>query len=407
MMKVLQINAVYNVGSTGVIVSDLHELSIESGIDSYVAYSTSPISSKNIVNGYRVGRWFGKKVHAVLGRVNGEQAYFSKFATKKFLKYIDKISPDIVHLHNLHSNYINLNMLLNYLGERDIKTVITLHDCWFFTGGCFYYTADNCDRWLSGCGKCPKKYKDTLACIFDKSARILKDRKKYFSNIKSLDVVGVSNWTAEEAKKTFLKTANVSVIHNGIDTEFFVNTASDFKKQYGIEDKFVVLGPASKWLKDVNKETFDYFVSNLPDDCVLALLGCTPRQEKHLPKGVVSIPFIKNRDELRKIYSLADVFANCTREDALSLINLEAQSCGTPVITYRNSGVQETVDNKCGFSVECGNVKEFFDTVMRVKEIGKANLTDNARKWVVENFNKNENYKKYIDLYKALASSEE
>lgn len=407
MMKVLQINAVYNVGSTGVIVSDLHELSIESGIDSYVAYSTSPISSKNIVNGYRVGRWLGKKVHALFGRINGGQAYFSKFATKKFLKYIDKISPDIVHLHNLHSNYINLNMLLNYLGERDIKTVITLHDCWFFTGGCFYYTADNCDRWLNGCGKCPKKYKDTLACIFDKSARILKDRKKYFSNIKSLDVVGVSNWTAEEAKKTFLKTANVSVIHNGIDTEFFVNTASDFKKQYGIEDKFVILGPASKWLKDVNKETFDYFVSNLPDDCVLALLGCTPRQEKHLPKGVVSIPFIKNRDELRKIYSLADVFANCTREDALSLINLEAQSCGTPVITYRNSGVQETVDNKCGFSVECGNVKEFFDTVMRVKEIGKANLTDNARKWVVENFNKNENYKKYIDLYKALASSEE
>ncbi len=405
-MKILQINAVYNVGSTGVIVSDLHELSMKAGMDSYVAYSTSPMPSKKITNGYRIGKWLGKKMHATFGRINGEQAYFSRFATKRVLKYIDKLAPDIVHLHNLHSNYINLNMLLKYLGERDIKTVITLHDCWFFTGGCFYYTAANCDKWLHNCGNCPKKYKDTFACFFDKSTEILKDRATLFGAIKDLTVVGVSNWIAEEAGKTFLKKGNICTIHNGIDTKFFTNTESDLKKQYGLEDKFVILGPASKWLKDINEETLEYFVSNMPKGCVLALLGCTKRQKRHLPKGVVAIPFIKDRNELRKVYSMADVFANCTREDALSLINLEAQSCGTPVVTYCNSGVKETVDNECGFSVESGNASELFDTVMRVREIGKENLSEKTRVWVVDNFNRNENYKKYIELYRSIVKCE-
>ena len=87
-MKVMQINAVYASGSTGYIVSDIHTLSIENGIDSYVAYSTSPLARNEIVNGYQVGNTIGKKIHALLGRINGKQAYFSKIATWNLLKYI-------------------------------------------------------------------------------------------------------------------------------------------------------------------------------------------------------------------------------------------------------------------------------------------------------------------------------
>ncbi len=401
-MKVMQINAVYGVGSTGVIVEDIHNLSLKNGIDSYISYSTTNKNPDEIKNGYVIGGAMGKKVHALLSRVGGKQAYFSSFATKKLIKHIENIKPDIVHLHNLHSNYVNLNLLLDYLGKKDIATVVTLHDCWFYTGGCFHYTAAGCSKWQESCGNCPKKNQDTPALLKDNSAKILADRKKYFGNIKNLSVVGVSRWMAAEGEKTIFKGRAVSTIYNGIDTAFFVPTPSDFRKKHNLENKFLILAPANKWLKPINKQTFDFVSQNLPDDSVIVMLGCTDTQKQDLPANVVALDYIKDRDELRKVYSACDVFANCTREESLSLINVEVQSCGTPVVTYANTGVKETVDNKCSFSVENGNEKELFEAILSVKAKGKENFSENCVKWVKENFDRDENYMKYISLYNEL-----
>ncbi|MBR5246900.1 MAG: glycosyltransferase [Clostridia bacterium] len=401
-MRVMHINAVYGVGSTGVIVEDLHNLAFQNGIDSYVSYSTTNKDVDEIKNGYQIGSDLDKKVHAFLCRIGGKQGYYSSFSTKKLIKHIELVSPDIVHLHNLHSNYIHLNKLLDYLAEKDVKIIITLHDCWFYTGGCFHYTADNCFKWIDSCGNCPKRLKDTPAYLKDNSQKILADRKRFFSGIKNLTVVGVSNWIAEEAKKTFFKDKDVFVIYNGVDTEFFVPTESNLREQYRLENKFVILGAANKWLSPINKDTFDFVTTNLPDDCVLVIIGCKEEQKADLPKNVFPLGYISDRDELRKIYSMADVFANCTREESLSLINVEAQSCGTPVVTYRNTGAQETVDNKCGFSVESGNAEDFFNKILSVKEIGKNILSKDCYKWVKLNFDRNVNYERYIDLYKSI-----
>ena len=111
-MKILQINAVYGVGSTGVIVKDIHQMCLNEGIESFVAYSSSNLPYSEIKNGYKIGNKFDKKLHAFLCRINGMQGYFSQISTNKLLGFIKKIKPDIVQLHNLHSNYINLNMLL-------------------------------------------------------------------------------------------------------------------------------------------------------------------------------------------------------------------------------------------------------------------------------------------------------
>lgn len=399
-MKVMQINAVYGVGSTGVIVEDLHETALKSGIDSYVSYSTSEKVPKDIKNGYVIGNAFGKKTHAFLSRVGGKQAYFSSFATRKLIKHIETVKPDTVHLHNLHSNFINLNMLLKYLGEKNIRTVVTLHDCWFYTGGCFHYTSVGCSKWQQSCGNCPKKMQDTPALLKDNSAKILADRKKYFGKIKNLTVVGVSQWIAKESEKTVFNGRDVTTVYNGVDTEFFVPTPSDFRDKNGLNGKFLIMAPASKWLKPVNKKTFDTVCKGLPDDCVIVMFGCSESQKANLPQKVFPLEYLKDRDELRKVYSACDVFANCSREESLSLINVEAQACGTPVVTYANTGVCETVDGKCGFSVENGNETEFLKAILKVKEIGKEHFSEDCLTWVKHRFDQKGNYRKYIELYK-------
>lgn len=405
-MKILQINAVYGVGSTGVIVEDLHNLSLSKGIDSYVAYSTSPKNHDEIVNGYKIGNVLSKKLHAVLCRVSGKQGYFSQYDTKKLINHIEKINPDIIHLHNLHSNYINVNMLLRYIAKKNIATVITLHDCWFYTGGCFYYENADCKGWMKNCGNCPKRYLEIPAFVKDGSADILADRKKYVGDIKNLTLVGVSNWIADEARQSFLKDKNIVTIYNGIDTEWFSYTPSDFRERYNLQNKFVILGAANKWLKPENSKTLEYFSKNLPEDCALVIIGCIKDDKDRLPKNVVAIDYVSDRDELRKIYSACDVFANCTREDTLSLINIEPQSCGTPSVTYDNTGVKETVDNKCGFSVPTGDYKLFFETILKIKEKGKSAFSADCSKWARERFNRDRNYEKYIDLYNEIIIKE-
>ena len=406
-MKIMHINAVYGVGSTGIIVEDLHNLALSKGIESHVVYSTSPISAEKIINGYKVDSFISKKVHAVLCRIGGKQGYFSHNETRKLIKHIDKVKPDIIHLHNLHSNYINVNMLCEYIADNNISTVITLHDCWFFTGGCFYYENANCTKWLDGCGNCPKRYLEIPAYIKDCSTKILADRRKYVGNIKDLTAVGVSNWIADEARKSFLGKKNVCTIYNGIDTDWFVNTPSDFREKYGLQDKFVILGAANKWLKPENSETLNYVTENLPEDCALVIIGCIKDDKEKLPKSVVALDYITDRDELRKIYSACDVFANCTREDTLSLINIEPQLCGTPSVTYDNTGVRETVDNKCGFSVPTGDSKAFLETLLKVKENGKAKYSADCVEWAKTKFDRNKNYELYIDLYNSIANKGE
>lgn len=398
-MKVLQINAVYGQGSTGTIVRDIEKMCEESGIECYVASPDKKVLKAK--HGYVIGNTLDHKIHALLSRIHGKQAYYSHIPTRNLIRWIDEIKPEIVHLHNLHSNYIHLNMLLHYLAEKDIKTIVTLHDCWFLTGGCFHYTAAGCDKWLTNCKHCPKKKEDTPAFFSKQSAKILADRKKFLLAIPHLYITGVSQWMANEALKTFLKDTPNYVITNGIDMEVFKPTPSDFRKRLGLEDKYIILGPASKWLLSVNKQVMAEFSSIMQPDEVLLLFGVTNAID-NLPDNIITYGYTKNREELAQLYTMVDVFANVTREDSLSLINVEAQACGTPVVTFNQTGPKETVDDINSFNVPVGDVHKLYVAVQKVRKQTTEDTVTQCVQFVHEKYEVYNTYKKYIELYKSI-----
>lgn len=401
-MKVLQINAVYGHGSTGTIVRDIEQLCSAKGIECLVA-SPDP-AVRQAKRGYVIGNTIDHKLHAALSRIYGKQAYYSRCATRSLLKYMDREKPDIVHLHNLHSNYIHLNMLLDYLAKRDIITIVTLHDCWFYTGGCFHYANAGCYRWLEKCGNCPKKKLDTPAHLKDCSAQILADRRKYLLAIPRLTVTGVSEWIASEARRTFLKDTKVVTIHNGVDLNVFKPTPSDFRQRLGLEGKYVILGPASKWLSDVNKEVLDNFTKLMHPDEVLLLFGVDVQDTSNLPKNVITYGYTKNREELAQLYTMADVFVNCTREESLSLINIEAQACGTPVVTFDATATPETVDGIYSLSTQVGNPDRLYESVENIRYNNDGELSKQVISFASKNYDLYSNYEEYLNLYKSLGN---
>ena len=395
-MRVLQINAVYAQRSTGIIVKDINDELIRRGYESHIAYAISNYHPKN---GYKIGNKLDYKIHALLTRLLGKQGYFSIISTRRFLRYIDRIKPDIVHLHNLHSNYINLNILLEYLEHESIHTVITLHDCWFFTGKCFHYQVAKCDRFKDSCGDCPLIKKDVPSWFFDPTAKVLSDKKKLFNNIKSLTVVGVSNWISNEAKQGIFKDKGVVTIHNGVDINIFRPTPSEMREKLGLKDEFVILGAADKWLNPLNREALKYILSNITSDMKIVIFGCNKEQLKQLPDSVIGIGYITDRDEMAKLYSMSDVFVNITLEDSLPTVNIEAQACGTPVITYKSGGSPETISERTGIVVPKGDKEGLLKAILKIKDRGKAIYEQKCLSHVEKNFVIKDRYVEYVNLY--------
>lgn len=100
--------------------------------------------------------------------------------------------------------------------------------------------------------------------------------------------------------------------------------------------------------------------------------------ESRVTDRMINYGFVSSREEIRDVYSAADVMINCTREESLSLLNLEVQSCGTPVVTYSNTGVKETVNGKCSFAVADGVPEALWDAMMRIKSNGKKHILNSA-----------------------------
>lgn len=401
-MKVLQINATYGYGSTGFIMKDIGDMLTEAGEQAYFAYQ----SSKNSVeNGVVVGSKSDWKIHAILCRLFGRQGYYSKGATKKLLNKIDALKPDVVHLHNLHSNFINLNLLLDYLAKKDIPTVITMHDCWYFTGKCFHFVDAGCDKFTTDCKNCPKKNAPPKSMFFDRAYYVLRDRKKYLEAIPRLRVVGCSQWISEQAKRGFMKNLNLCAIHNGVDTDvFYQRDKQECKRELGLENKFVIMGMANKWFNPVNKAFFEAMLKNVDCDSKILLAGCTKKRieilKKHKDK-ITAIGFINDREALAKCYGAADVFVNVTHADTLPTVNMESICCGTPVITYDCCGSPELVPEGCGYVVPENDYEKMVQKILEIRQKPALNCSEIG----AVSFNKKNCYQQYLNIYKDLINN--
>lgn len=398
-MKILQINAVSAISSTGRICSELSDYLNNNGHEGYIAYSVGIPYHK----GYKIGSRFDAKMHGLYSRVFGTQAYFSKNATRKLLTYISDLQPDVVHVHNLHSNYINLKMLLNYLAKKDIPTVITLHDCWFYTGKCTHYTVDNCYKWQTGCGGCPRLKQDNPSWFFDRTPIMLQDKKDWLRQIPRLAVVGVSDWITDEARKSFLSSAKVLTrIYNWIDLDVFKPVdGSTVRQKLGITDKYVILGVASGWSNRKGLDKFIELSNIIPPEMMIVLVGGLS-SIINFPDNIIHIPETHNAAELAEYYSMADVYVHLSPEETFGKVIAEALSCGTPAIVFNSTACPEVVGDECGIILNEYHTSAVLKAILTISEKGKSFYSTKAVNRVRQKFNSTLIIEEFTALYKQM-----
>ena len=362
MSKIVQINATCGAGSTGKICVAVSKLLSEQNIENYIYYSTGNSS-------YPLGRKYMSdkeiKLQALLSRVFGNYGFQARRATKRLIKELEKISPDIIHLHNIHSHNIHFGLLFDYFRTRKIKIYWTFHDCWAFTGYCPHYDMLGCEKWKNeGCHNCPQK--NRFSWFVDRSKYIFEKKKKTLQGL-DLTIITPSQWLANQVKQSFLKQYDVKVINNGIDLEVFKPTESDFRQRYNLENKFIVLGVAFGWGERKGLDVFVELSKRLDSNKFqMVLVGTDSKIDDKLPRNIISIHRTNNQRELAEIYTAADVFVNPTREENFPTTHLESLACGTPVIAFNTGGCSEMLNSSCGCVVEKNNIDSLCKKIIDV-----------------------------------------
>ena len=402
-MNLLQINVTANSGSTGRIAEGIGIAAQNAGFDSWIAYGRRANDSRSHL--IRIGSKYDCYEHVFESRLFDNHGLASRHATICFLNEVDKIKPDLIHLHNIHGYYLNYKYLFHYIQKKNIPVVWTLHDCWAFSGHCSHFMISGCDKWITGCFSCPQKDTYPSSKVFDRSQKNYIIKKDLFASTSRLTIVPVSSWLDHLVEESFLKEHPHIVIYNGIDTDTFspVINKDEIRYKLGIQQgETMLLGVASPWSKQKGLQDFIEFSTRCSPEEKIVLIGVTKEQLESLPQNIIGIERTESTKQLAEYYSAADLFLNLTYEDNYPSVNLEAISCGTPCLTYRTGGSPESVTPETGFVVPRGDIRAVLQCIEAVRKNGKESYSSACRSYALAHFRQEDRFQEYIDLYKKI-----
>lgn len=395
----MQITAFAGWGSTGRIAVGIYDALKADGDACVIAWGRKN-ATDNLYQTIKIGNKQDQLLHVLYTRITDKCGFSSKRVTKEFIEKIDQYQPDIVQLHIIHGYYINLDVLFSYLQKKDIPVVWTFHDCWAFTGHCPYFDVANCNRWKSGCFKCPQKHHHPASYIKDNSSWNWNEKRKLFTSLRNLTIVTPSDWLAGLVNDSFFKSKVIKVINNGIDLNVFKKKRvpdATYQKYLIPQDKLIVLGVSSSWAPSKGLNDFVEVSKQLSKEYQVVLVGINETTKKKLTNNnIITINRTDNVNDLADFYNMASVFVNPTYEDNYPTTNLEAMACGTPVITYNTGGsVEPILRTGYGEVVPKGNIKQLVNEIIEISKMPKKSIDTDF-------LDERLKFKEYVDLYKQI-----
>lgn len=391
-MKVLIINVDVGTGSVGRIIESIYYGVINSGNQCKIAYGRNAATNIPEQDLYHISNRFDINTHALLSRIFGRSGFYSHTVTKRFLSWIDEYQPDLINIHSLYGYFVNVEILLRYIASKNIRTILTLHSCWDFTGHCCYFDLNKCDKWKAGCNMCKYIFEYPKSYYIDDTSKNYRKKKELYNDIKDLTVVTPSDWMKDLVKQSFLRNKKVITIHNGIDLTKYTIAKADEKF-----DRPTIICVANGWTRRKGLEDVIELSNVLPQDMGLIVVGVNKKQIKELPSNVQAIERTDSMDELINLYHGSTVFFNPTYEENYPTVNLEAIACGLPVATYNTGGCVETL----GPSMQFGMViqrKDYLFLINYTYNIYKNGISIRAKD--INNYYSNKTMtSQYLDLF--------
>lgn len=342
MKKVLCIN-VSDQGSTGKIIEDVAR---NSKTYEYVLCVPKITKKSKVLRKYQLMTIPHEQgIYRRIAKVMGYPFGMAPLSTMKLIHIIKKEKPDLVHVHCMNMNMVNIYLLFRFLSKEKIATVITNHAEFYYTGSCAH--AKECMQWVDGCEKCADLQQATDTW-FDHTSCAWKKMKVAMQSINQLTVVSVSPWVFERCKKSgIMKNISQELIMNGIDTEVFrPREISNLSKRLQLGNKKVILHVTASFTDDINDIKGGHFVLDLAkkyqeDENLLFVVAGNAQldiERRQFPNNLLLLGNINDQDELARLYSVANLTVITSKRETFSMPVAESLCCGTPVIGFRAGG---------------------------------------------------------------------
>ncbi len=406
-MKILQVNCVYNTGSTGKIVYDVHTELKKAGFDSVVCYGRGAKTCDEKV--YKTCGELYSDINHLIANIRGVMYGGCFFSTKKLILIIKKEKPDIVHLHCINGYFVNIYRILKWLRRNKVKTILTLHAEFMYTGGCGH--SIDCHQWSThkGCGHsiCPRWREETKSYFRDATGAMWKKMNKAFKDFDdNLIVTSVSPWLMERAAmSTILKDKRHRVVFNGLDTQVFriydTQSSLNIKKELGIDSENVIFHATPNFTNNKNNIKGGYYIIELakmmPD--VKFVVAGTYDEGITVPDNIILLGRVESQEKLAQLYSMADLTVIASMRETFSMIVAESLSSGTPVVGFKAGAPERIAIDKYSRFVEHGDLQGLKEAAEELlsKKFNAEELSEAAKIYSKKNMAEN-----YIKVYREL-----
>lgn len=412
LMKVLQVNCVYKRGSTGKIVADIHKVLLNKGIESVVCYGRQRGQIESEPHVYKFCTEFEGNINHVLNRFGGASQFGSAFfSTQRLISIIRYEKPDVVHLQCINGYSVNIYKILKWLAKENIKTVVTNHAEFLYTGSCGH--AYECDKWTKnpGCGNCPILREASDSMFFDNTSSSWIRMKEAFDCFKTENLIftAVSPWVKTRFEMSPITNKfRCEVVLNGVETSIFKYKSDRevIRQSFGIrsDKKMIFHATASFDLSETSLKGGRYILelakSMLDVEFVVAAL----RNDNvdNCPSNLKLIGATKSQEILASLYSAADLTVIVSRRETFSMITAESLCCGTPVVGFKAGGPESIALTQYSEFVDYGYTDKLKECIMLWidKHFDKMTIADETQK----RYSKEVMAEKYLSIYHKINS---
>jgi glycosyltransferase involved in cell wall biosynthesis len=367
-MKILQVNSVYPLWSTGKITDDIHVQLLNAGHTSTVCYGLGKRLTDKAV--HKTSTRVLVKINRIWARISGVMYGGNWLSTLWLKRIICKTNPDIVHLQCINGNFVNIYQLIRFLRRNQIPTVLTLHAEFMYTGNCGH--SFECERWKIGCGSCPQLQDATRSLFIDSTKYSWKQMYDAFDGFDSkLIVVSVSPWLMQRAKQSpILANKKHFVIYNGLDTSIFhyYPDTTDIRKELGIDkEEKVVIHVTPYFTDSPNNLKGGKYVIELArkmQNTRFVVVGPTSDSISNMPQNIMQLGSITDPVKLAKLYSMADVSLLTSKRETFSMVCAESLCCGTPIVGFKAGAPEQISIAQYSTFVEYGDVNSMQELLL-------------------------------------------
>ncbi len=362
---------------------------------------------------YRGFDWARNKVknkweHYVWGKYPAREKYFmSDLRSTDIGGALRKIDYDVLHLHWINLRFLPLEQL-----PKDKPIVWTLHDSWPFCGIC--HIPHDCMKYKAECGNCPYLHSSKFNDI---SHQVWKKKNDIYHKL-NLHIITPSLWLGSCARESrLLSKFPLEVIPNGLDTEIFrpLNdnelTTQILLQKKQFEGKHILVFGAMQALRDPNKG-YDKLKESLSilshwgvgKNLALLVFG-TDDFLTDIPSEISTsnLGVIRNAKELVSLYSIASVVVVPSYSEVFGQVASEALACGTPVVAFRCTGIQEVIQDNCGYLAVPFNAEDFARGILWcINNNDSDRLSSRAREHALKSFSLDTVADRYCRYYHSI-----